>query len=56
MATSLSSGTTMLAKNTNSASGQEPEVANEMTPLMIVSSSSLKNVCVFMTGSTLAGM
>ena len=31
----------MLAKNTSTATGQEPECASEMTPLMMVSSSSL---------------
>lgn len=46
----------MLAKNTSSATGHEPECASDMTPLMIVSSSSLKNVWVRMTGNTLAGM
>ena len=46
----------MLAKNTSTATGHEPEWASEITPLMMVSSSSLSKVCVRMTGNTFAGM
>ncbi len=39
-ARSFNSGTTMLAKNTNNAMGQDPECSNASTPLMMVSFSS----------------
>jgi len=46
----------MLAMNTKTAMGHDPECSNTNTPLMIVSFSSSKIVRVYITGKRFAGM
>src|SRR5215472_2519468 len=52
----FSMGTAMLAMNTSSASGQEPDTHRYTTPLMIVSFCVPNSELVSMTGSTFAGI
>ncbi|MNP75691.1 hypothetical protein D3C76_1727930 [compost metagenome] len=55
-ATNLVAGTAMLAMKMIKAISQAPWAQNSITPLMMVLSSPLPSILVFITGSKLAGI
>ncbi|MNF01159.1 hypothetical protein D3C80_2001100 [compost metagenome] len=55
-ATNLVAGTAILAMKMIEAMSQAPWAQNSITPLMMVLSSALPSILVFITGSRLAGI